>query len=681
MRLWIAEKPELAKAIVEGLGGGSRKDGYYDCGDDYVTWCFGHMLSLFDPEDYDEKYAMWDLEHLPMSFIPWKLKPNPSSEKQLNIIIQLLKDSSSCVNAADADAAGQCLIDEILEYVDYKNYVERVLINDLNVNIVRAAIDNLTPNSDYKGLYLAELSRMVCDQLYGYNMTRAYTLAAQARGYNGVLSLGRVQTPILGLVVRRDLEFEAHTKSFYYDISADFSFKGISIPAKYQVKESDPLDDKKRIVEKNFASTIKEIEGQQSTIVSAKTSEKTTAPPLPFNLLKLQAEASRKFGYKPDQVKDITQALREKYKLITYNRSDCQYLSDEHHVNAPSVLAAISSTVTTFQRVIESTDTTIKSKAFNSSKVSAHHAIIPTEATADFEKLTDPEQKIYMLIARAYIAQFFPKYKYNQTNIEIDCLGHTFTCRSNVSTVAGWKSLYKNDIENEEVANNDGLEGLDFSSLSSSDVGACTNFSAKEKETKPQPRYTMDTLLNDLTRVAKYIKDPKLKAALIERDKGKEGEHGGIGTAATRDSIVSGLFEREFLLEKGKQIISSTQAREFYSIIPDQAKYPDMTAIWHQQQMQIENGTLDHIEFIKGLVNYVGKQIEHLKINGITGLNIKAYGCPECGKILRRIKGTKGYFWGCSAFKEGCKTALPDQNNKPVINPTAKRKKTTKSTK
>lgn len=676
MRLFIAEKPELAKAIVDGLGGGIKKDGYYDCGDDYVTWCYGHMLMLQDPEDYDPKYKNWTLDHLPIAFIPWKLKVNPSSKDQLKIIIKLLEGSTSCVGAGDPDPEGQNLIDEILEYVGYSKPCERILINDNNTKLVQKALDNLTPNKNYVGLYHSTLARSVCDQLYGYNMTRLYTLKAQEKGYQGVLSVGRVQTPVLGLVVRRDLEHESHTKSFYYGVSGIFTFGDCTFQAKYNVDETDPIDEKNRLLDRAFAMSIKaDIASLKATIEKAATSNKKTNPPLPFNLLKLQAEASRKFGYKPEQVKNVTQALREKYKLITYNRSDCQYLNDEHHESASAVLKAIGETASLFSNAINAADPSIKSKAFNSSKVSAHHGIIPTEATANFSSLSEPEQKIYLLIARAYIAQFFPPYEYTQTDLLITCGNKYFSCRSNVPINQGWKALYKNDIGNQEVSDDDTNLNSDLTPLYVGQIGECNEIEIVDRETKPQPRYTMDTLLNDLTRVAKYIKDPALKKSLIERDKDKTGEHGGIGTSATRDTIISGLFEREFLTENGKEIISTQIARDFYSIIPDEAKYPDMTALWHQKQLLIESGNYSYIDFINELVEYIQEQITNINANGLGDLNIKVWACPECSKPMRKIKGNKGFFWGCTGYQEGCKTALPDKNgtpyrtNKPSLKP------------
>src|SRR5215469_2449164 len=418
MRLFIAEKPELAKAIVEGLGGGRRKEGYYDCGNDCVTWCFGHMLQLLDPEDYDERYATWRLDDLPIAHIPWRKKPAAGKSAQLRIVTHLLKQADSVVHAGDPDDEGQLLVDEVLAYARCRLPVKRLLINDNNTNVVRKALANLRDNREFAALSASAEARSVGDQLYGYNLTRAYTLAARKEGYQGVLSVGRVQTPILGLVVRRDREFESHVKSFYYYVTGQFQIQGLTFPARYQTVEGDPVDDKGRLIDQKYAQAIAEaVKGKPARLISADTKQKEQPAPLPYNLLKLQTDAARKFGYKPDQVKDITQSLRERHRLITYNRSDCEYLSDEQHADAPGVLAAIAKTTPMLAPASAAANPAIKGRAFNSSKVSAHHAIIPTQATADLARLSIGERKIYTLIARAYVAQFWPTHQYDQTDV------------------------------------------------------------------------------------------------------------------------------------------------------------------------------------------------------------------------------------------------------------------------
>ena len=670
MRLFIAEKPDLAKAIVEGLGGGTRKEGYYDCGGDYVTWCYGHMLQLFDPEDYDERYKTWRMEDLPVSHIPWRKKPggDKGAKDQLKIITSLLKQANSVVNAGDPDEEGQLLVDEILEYAACKLPVKRVLINNNTTVAVKKALAAMRDNSAFAGMSAAAEARSVGDQLYGYNLTRAYTLAARAKGYQGVMSVGRVQTPIVGLVVRRTRAFHSHTKAFYYNVTGQFDIAGVAFPARYQVAENDPADEKGRLTDGQHAQGIADaVSGQPARVMRAATRQKEQHPPLPYNLLKLQTDASRKYGFKPDQTKDITQSLREKHKLITYNRSDCEYLSDELHAEAAGVLAAIARTAPLLAGVAQRGDPSIKSRAFDSAKVSAHHGIIPTETVADLANLSEGERKIYLLIARAYIAQFWPKHQYDQTDVLVEAAGHQFAVRANVTTRAGWLALYKNDVGNEDLEGDENAVAIDVRVLCDGQAGSCTGAEAARQETKPQPLYTMATLLTDLTRVAKYIRDERLRELLLDKDKGKEGEHGGIGTPATRDSIIATLFERAYLVEQGKSIVPTSTAEEFYDALPDQAKFPDMTALWHEQQKAIQAGARDTVSFVTELMEYIAGEIARVKEHGLA-IKVDIHPCPQCAKPLSRIKkkDKAEFFWGCSNYAAGCKYACEDKAGKPA---------------
>jgi DNA topoisomerase-3 len=676
MRLFIAEKPDLAKAIVEGLGGGSRKEGYVECGDDRVTWCFGHMLQLLDPEDYDARFKIWSMADLPMSHIPWRKKPSgdAGSQKQLGVIIAQLKLASSVVNAGDPDEEGQLLVDEILEYADCRLPVQRVLINNNTTVAVKKALASMRDNKEFAGLSAAAEARSVGDQLYGYNLTRAYTLAARAKGYQGVMSVGRVQTPIVGLVVRRTRAFNAHEKAYYYNVTGRFDVAGVTFPARYQVTEGDPVDEKRRLTSESHAQGIANaVKSQPARIVSADTTKEEKHPPLPYNLLKLQTDASRKYGYKPDQTKDITQSLREKHKLITYNRSDCEYLSDELHAEAPDVLVAVAKTAPILAASAQRGDPTIKSRAFNSAKVSAHHGIIPTETVADLANLTEGEQKIYLLIARAYIAQFWPKEQFDRTDVLVEAAGHRFGVRAEVTTRLGWRALYKNDAGNEDLEGDENAVEADVRTLRAGQDGTCTDAEAAKQETKPLPLYTMATLFSDLTRVAKYIRDERLRKLLLDKDKGKEGEHGGIGTPATRDSIIATLFERSYLVEQGKNIVPTKTAEEFYDALPDQAKFPDMTALWHEQQKAIKAGERDTVSFVTELMEYIAGEVGGVKEHGLD-IKVDLHPCPTCAKPLARIKkkGKNEFFWCCSGYTDGCKYSCEDKAGKPVLKEVAK---------
>ncbi len=479
--LYIAEKPELARAIVEGLGGGSKKKGYFDCGNDLVTWCHGHMLRLVEPEEYDASYKQWDMSKLPFCFFPWKKAPILKNKEQLSIILGLLKKADIVVNAGDPDPEGQLLIDEILEYAKFKGTVKRVLINDNTTSLVKKALANLRDNAEFAGLSAAAKARQISDKAYGYNMTRLYTLAARREGYSDMLSVGRVQTPILGLVVRRDREHAEHKKSFYYTIEATIDAAGKQFTATYKPMPGESVDEKRRLNNADAATKLAEsLIGMSAAVKTLETTRGETPPPLPYNLLKLQSDAYRQFGLLPDQVKEITQILREKHRLITYNRSDCQYLSDEQHADGLAVAAAIESNMPGLDLYAAMIDPGIKSRAFNSSKVSAHHAIIPTQSKVDSAALSENERRIYELIAKAYLIQFMPPHSWEKTVIEIEADGRLFSASSRVTIDKGWRSIHDASEKDEE------MDGEPFPVVAGTEV-TLASVECREKETKPKP--------------------------------------------------------------------------------------------------------------------------------------------------------------------------------------------------
>ncbi len=662
-RLFIAEKPELAKAIVEGLGGGSRQDTHYICGQDKVTWCIGHMLEMYTPEDYDAKYKKWLIDDLPIYHPEIKHKIKTNTKSQFLAIQRLMNEADTIVNAGDPDPAGQQIIDEILDFCKNKKPVLRFMTNDNNLSVIKKALNNLTNNSDYYQIYQSALARSWGDQLYGFNMTRAYTVKAKEQGYEGIISVGRVQTPILGLVVRRDRLNANHEKQFYFEVIGDFNFINFSFPAKYIPLESSPVDDKKRLTDKDYALKItNDCSKQPASIISSDSSVKELSPPLPYSILKLQVAAAKQYNYKPDRVMKITQELREKYKLITYNGTDCQYLNEEQHIDAPHVLNAISKTAAEYTDISNKADPKIMSRAFNNKNVSAHHAIIPTQAVVDLSTLKEPLRNIYLLVAQAYIAQFYPKQQYRETKIVLNCATHQFNVRSKIVVSDGWKILYKQD-RNDDSESDESI-AIDLSSLITDDSGQCVAMNVLDKETKPLPLYTMAALLNDLTKVAKYIKDPEIKKLLIAKDKDKKGENGGIGTSRTRDVILARLFKVGFLAEKGKKVISTAVGQQLFDSLPEIATNPDMTALWHEQQSLIESGDNTTLNFITELVSFISKQVADVKVNGLT-IAVESHKCHKCDDgFLRRRGGASGVFWACNKYPD-CNATLPNKSGKP----------------
>ncbi|EFV1204026.1 DNA topoisomerase 3 [Campylobacter coli] len=669
MRLFIAEKPELGRAIAEGLDGNYKSgEGYIQKGDNIVTWAFGHILELAKPEEYDEKYKLWKLEDLPLPIKEFKYLPKKESKKQLKIICDLIHSDkiTSIVNCGDADDEGQILVDEIIQYSKTSKPVFRVLINDLTPKAVKEEIAKIKPNADFKGMSERGFARSQADWIVGINLTRAYTIMARKNGYEGILSVGRVQTPILALIVNRDKEFENFKSINYYSLLGDFNINNNTIKARLKTED--------KILDENLAKEIKESCENQNAKINLKIENKKEYPPLPYNLLVLQAECAKLFGFSPDKTLEITQILREKHKAITYNRSDCQYLPETMFEQAPNILNIIKENLNSndeIQALIDSSDLTIKSKAFNDANISAHYGIIPTQNKIS-SQLTQDELVVYNLIAKRFIIQFFHPREYQTTTINLEVNQRIFTATQNKTTKSGFRSLWQN-IDSEEEQENNENDINDLSILKNGDIAKCSLIQIKKKQTKPRPYYTMTTLLKDLNSVAKYVSDERIKKLLIEKDKDKKGESGGIGTPATRSNHIKTLIEREYIevSKDKKQIIKSTKkGRDLIKLSPKSLITPDMTALWFEQQKMIEISELRREQFLEEITKEVISEIQRIDKNQefkiLDNENKPKIQCPQCNKgFLTKRKGKYGNFWGCSEFKQGCKAIYPDNKGTP----------------
>ncbi|EOH5880153.1 DNA topoisomerase 3, partial [Campylobacter jejuni] len=614
MRLFIAEKPELGRAIAEGLDGNYKSgEGYIQKGDNIVTWAFGHILELAKPEEYDEKYKLWKLEDLPLPIKEFKYLPKKESKKQLKIICDLIHSDkiTSIVNCGDADDEGQILVDEIIQYSKTSKPVFRVLINDLTPKAVKEEIAKIKPNADFKGMSERGFARSQADWIVGINLTRAYTIMARKNGYEGVLSVGRVQTPILSLIVNRDKEFENFKSIDYYSLLGDFNINNNTIKARLKTED--------KILDENLAKEIKESCENQNAKINLKIENKKEYPPLPYNLLVLQAECAKLFGFSPDKTLEITQNLREKHKAITYNRSDCQYLPETMFEQAPNILNIIKENLNSndeIQALIASSDLTIKSKAFNDANISAHYGIIPTQNKIS-SQLTQDELVVYNLIAKRFIIQFFHPREYQTNTINLEVNQRIFTATQNKTTKSGFRSLWQN-VDSEEEQENNENDINDLSILKNGDIAKCSLIQIEKKQTKPRPYYTMTTLLKDLNSVAKYVSDERIKKLLMEKDKDKKGESGGIGTPATRSNHIKTLIEREYIevSKDKKQIIKSTKkGRDLIKLSPKSLITPDMTALWFEQQKMIEISELRREQFLEEITKEVISEIQRIDKN------------------------------------------------------------------
>ncbi|EFE9080997.1 DNA topoisomerase III [Escherichia coli] len=656
MKLFIAEKPAVANDIVKALGGNfTRHDGWFESDNAIVTNCFGHIIESQPPENYNPDYKAWKVETLPLRLYPVKYQPVESAAKQVKTILELIKrgDVTEIVHAGDPDEEGQLLVDEVLEYAGNTKPVKRVLINDNTLPAVKKALANLKDNRDFRGLYFKALARSVADAVYGFSMTRAYTIPAQARGYKGTLSVGRVQTPILGLIVNRTRANQNHKSSFYYTMTGVFQRGTDVIRANWKPGEFAPLTDRK-LLDKAWANgTAASLTGKPATVEAAATDDKKTAAPLPFNLVRLQQYMNKKFKLTAQKTLDITQQLREKYKAITYNRSDCSYLSDEQFSEAPQVINALKSVFDQPMNV----DTTRKSKAFDSAKVTAHTAIIPTANVPDINALTPDERNVYLAIAQHYLVQFMPEKLYKEVSVAIQCGDESFYARARKTTDSGFEAFLGTETTNEDESDNDDSAFEQLCKIRTGETLTTKEVVVNEKKTTPPPLFTEASLLAALVRVADFVTDPVIKKLLKDKDKDKKDEHGGIGTPATRAAMLEALKKRNYItLEKGKLIPTDT-GYALIDALPGIAVNPDMTALWAEKQTAIENGELTVEEFINELYDELTGMISDVDLGEMkiepaapAGLSQRLDSpCPSCGKQI--VIRPKGYFCTGCEFK------------------------------
>ncbi len=671
MRLFIAEKPDLAKVIAAALGNPVSKSGYLESGNNIITWAYGHLLELVPPDVHNPDYAKWNTEDLPLKLRPHKYRPIERTATQLEVVESLIARADEIVHAGDPDAEGQLLVDEILIYTNCNKPVKRFLLNDLDVNKAKKQLGKIRDNSEFYGLSQRALARSVGDQLYGFNMTRAYTLAARNKGMAGVLSVGRVQTPVLGLIVNRYLANKSHDAAFFYSVRADIQINGQVVTSRLNVPDSAPVDEKKRIIDKEYATgIINACKSKPVNIHSAETKEKKTSAPLPFALLDLQVKMSQDHDMSPEATLEVTQSLRENHKAITYNRSDCRYLSTEQFEEAPETLAAIREALNLAPGSLAEIDPNRKSRAFNDNNITAHTAIIPTTTRVDISRMSQDELKVYTAIATQYLIQFMPEKTYLATAVTFSCENYTFVSNATKTTGPGWTALVSDtasdEEENESESSDSSYDVL--SALSSESTGTCQDVIIKDEKTKPLPLYTMAALLEDLKRVAKYVKDPRIKELLLSRDKDNKTENGGIGTPATRGRMLAVLEERGFYTITKKKIIPTELGISFIKTLPAIATEPDMTALWHEQQLMIESGEMTCDEFLNVLEDFIGDQIKNVNVDTITGGLIQEkqttqferldVACPNCGKeivVSPKVYGCIGCdfkIWGIVAEKQ-----------------------------
>ncbi|RPA62626.1 DNA topoisomerase III [Shewanella frigidimarina] len=609
MILYIAEKPSLGRAIADVLPKPHKKgDGFITAANgDCVSWCIGHLLEQAEPDAYDDAFKSWKLEHLPIVPQTWKLQPKPKTRSQLTVLRKLVKQASSIINAGDPDREGQLLVDEVISYLGVKgdklSQVQRLLISDLNPQAVKRALGQLRSNREFIPLSTSALARSRADWLYGMNMTRAYTIQGRKVGYQGVLSVGRVQTPLLGLVVRRDDEIaDFKPKAFYEVLAHLLTDQQQAFTAKWQPSEAcQPyMDEDGRVLAKGLAeNVVARINGKPAEVTKIEAKDKRQNPPLPYSLSALQIDAAKRFGLSAKEVLDTCQSLYERHKLITYPRSDSRYLPKEQHALAPKVLDAVLKGASGLIEGCESPNSKLKSKAWDDSKVDAHHAIVPTEKVANLSTLSSNEAKLYQHVARQYLAQFYPAYIYAETAVEVTIAGGLFTTKARQDKTLGWKQLFKRTATVNQASSNstssddDAVQSLP--PLVKGQILHCQRGELLQKMTQAPKHFTDATLLGAMTGISRYVTNSEIKKILKETD--------GLGTEATRAGIIELLFKRGYLIRQGKSILATPVGVGLIRSLPESATTPDMTALWENSLDAISQKRLKYDAFMQPLLS------------------------------------------------------------------------------
>ena len=596
VKLYIAEKPSLGRAIADALPKPHKKhDGYIEVANgDCVSWCIGHLLEQAEPDDYNAQFKKWRFDDLPIVPEQWQLKAKSKTRKQLSVLKKLIKQAAQLVHAGDPDREGQLLVDEVIDQVKLsqiqKQNIQRLLISDLNVSAVKKALNNMKSNRDFIPLSVSALARSRADWLFGMNLTRAYTLAGQKAGFGSVLSVGRVQTPILGLVVNRDNEIANFVAKPFYEVLAHLATQEQQVfTAKWQPsKACEPYQDEEgRVLYRGLAeNVVSRICKQTGKVTALEQKQKKQQAPLPYNLSALQIDAAKAFTMPAQEVLDICQVLYERHKLITYPRSDNRYLPKDHHKEASSIIKAIATNGGQSEVSCNEAEPARRSKCFNDAKVAAHHAIIPTAKRLKSANLSGDEIKVYGLICRHYLIQFYPDYIFNETKVEVTIAGGLFKANAKQEVSLGFKVLMgKLELKDQQT----------LPLLVKGQILDCGHGEVVDKMTTPPAHFTDATLLSAMTGISRFVKNPDIKKILKETD--------GLGTEATRAGILELLFRRRFLQRQGKTILATETGKALIGVLPEGLASPDLTAKWEASLGDIAEQRMSYRQFLTPLLN------------------------------------------------------------------------------
>ena len=640
VKLFLCEKPSQGNDIAKVLGATKRGEGCLSTPDGQlmVTWGIGHLVEQLNPEEYDPAFKKWAFETLPIIPGKWGLSPKKETKKQFNVVIKLIKQAKLVVIATDIDREGETIARELLDLAGFRGQIKRLWLSALDEASIRKALASLKNNEETLSLYYAGLARSRADWLIGMNFSRLYTLLAQQKGYQGKpLSVGRVQSPTLSLVVNRDRDIKNFIPKQHFTLQVMLSDGKQHFATQYIIPEQycdpDGLCLSAQVIQV-ANQQIRQL--GQAKVESVETKRERQHAPLCFALSDLQSEANRLYGLGAQRVLDIAQSLYDTHKATTYPRTDCGYLPESQLAEASRVIQYVLQSDQRLQPISAVLNLNQKSRVWNDKKITAHHGIIPTMVKVDISKMSDEEMKLYDLIRRRYLAQFLPISETDKTQIILKCGQHILSARGNVLVTPGWKILFGKSLNEDD----DAPQALP--TLKQGQICQISDSEIKTLQTSPPNHFTEGTLLTAMKNAARFVTDERLKQRLRETE--------GLGTEATRAGTIQGLIDKGFLQKKGKSLLATEAAMMLMDSLPTMLKDPGLTALWEQALNQIAERTLSLEVFMQKQETFVRHLMAECLKQGMSLGNIEIRKCPQCGAPMTKRNGKNGQFWGCSAY-------------------------------
>lgn len=629
--LVLTEKPSVAKDIARVLGCKRSGNGCI-VGDKYiVTWALGHLVTLADPEAYDDKYKNWRMEDLPMLPGRMKLVVIGQTSKQFKAVSSLLSSAevSDIVIATDAGREGELVARWIIQKANCRKPMRRLWISSQTDKAIKEGFASLKPSSQYDNLYRSAQCRAEADWLVGLNVTRALTCK-----HNAQLSAGRVQTPTLAMIVRREEDILRFRPKDYFTVKADFGeYTALYKDGKGQARFADAA------AAKEVADSVR---GKRGVLSEVKKVYRFKAPPAAYDLTELQRDANKKYGYSAKQTLSLMQSLYETHKLLTYPRTDSRYITKDVAATLPERLRAIA-----IGPYKDSANAVLRSKPIqtkyivNDAKVTDHHAIIPTEQYVDLNKLSREERHIYDLVVRRFIAVLSAPFEYDEVQVKITVGRYNFYTKGQSVKSAGWKALYDSSLTDDDDDAEPDLAAQRLPALSQGAAAAVKEVRVCAGKTSPPARYTEATLLTAMENPASQVEDGRLRDALKTA--------GGLGTPATRADIIEKLFNSFYIERRGREIFPTSKGRQLIGIVPPDLKSAELTAKWEQQLSLIAEGKANDRKFIEEMRGYASSLVQAVKSSTAEYKhdNMTREPCPQCGKYLLEVNGKKGKMLVC----------------------------------